>query len=397
MRRTRQLIVGQGARFTRGYAAVPWCGPARASILTSLHEHNHRCLTNNTHHRFVAQGLQLDTVATRMAAAGYRTGFFGKYLNGMSRSLEYVAPGWDRWVRDVTRSNLFNVDGVLHTDRRSNNDRFGAVRCRSFIRRSAGSPWFAVFAPTAPHDPYTPTAAHAHDYDGVRWDPVAFNEADMSDKPSWLRGIPRQDRARMRRAYEGKLEELQDVDDQVAMLLTTLRETGQLANTFVFLVSDNGYLLGEHRLFKKEQPYEESSGVPFLVRGPGVVPGALRPLVSHVDLMPTTLAVAGLDPDAGRELDGRSLLEPLRTGDWSGWRRRLLVENLHRGWTMLREGDTCFIDHEIRGERELYDLGVDPWQLRNRATTVDTSALQARLAAMRGATGTALRALEVGA
>jgi N-acetylglucosamine-6-sulfatase len=198
----------------------------------------------------------------------------------------------------------------------------------------------------------------------------------------------------MRRAYEGKLEELQDVDDQVAMLLTALREIGELANTYVFLVSDNGYLLGEHRLFKKEQPYEESSGVPFLVRGPGVVPGVSRPLVSHVDLMPTTLAVAGLDPDAGRELDGRSLLEPLRTGDWSGWRQRLLVENLHLDWTMLREGDTCFVDHEARGERELYDLDADPWQLRSRAATVDTTVLQARLTSMRSATGRALRALE---
>ena len=98
---------------------------------------------------------------------------------------------------------------------------------------------------------------------------------------------------------------------------TCCGDTGQLARTWIFFVSDNGYLLGEHRLFRKEQPYEESAGIPFVVRGPGLAPGTADAFVSQVDLMPTTLDIAGLDPDAGRALDGRSLLDPLRTGDWA--------------------------------------------------------------------------------
>ena len=164
----------------------------------------------------------------------------------------------------------------------------------------------------------------------------------------------------MRRVLEGKLEELQDLDDQIGRLLAVLRKTGQLKRTWVFLVSDNGYLLGEHRLFHKEQPYEESSGVPYVVRGPGVEPGTRSALVSQVDLMPTTLDIAGLDPDAGRDLSGRSMLQPLRTGDWGRWRRRLLVENPDLGWAMLREGSTAYIEHHERGEWELYDLESDP-------------------------------------
>ena len=117
----------------------------------------------------------------------------------------------------------------------------------------------------------------------------------MSDKPTWLRDLPPQDRGRMRRLYEGKLEELQDVDDHIGDVLDVLRRTGQLARTWIFVVSDNGYLLGEHRLFHKSQPYEEAAGIPFVVRGPGVEPRATDALVSQVDLMPTTLDIAGLD------------------------------------------------------------------------------------------------------
>ena len=170
------------------------------------------------------------------------------------------------------------------------------------IDRSRRFLWFAVFAPTAPHGPSTPSPEHADDFDGVSWDPPALNEADASDKPTWIRDLPPQDRRRMRKIYEGKLEELQDVDDQVASVLNVLWRTGQLRRTWIFFVSDNGYLLGEHRLFHKSQPYEESAGIPFLVRGPGVRPlvtgalvvasnGLVRRLVERVRRRPFVLAL----------------------------------------------------------------------------------------------------------
>jgi arylsulfatase A-like enzyme len=116
--------------------------------------------------------------------------------------------------------------------------------------------------------------------------------------------------------------------------------------------------------------------------------------VSQVDLMPTTLQVAGLDPDDGRDLDGRSLLPQLLSGDWSGWRRRLLVENPNLGWAMLREGQMSFIHQYERGDLELYDLADDPYQLRSLHRTIDTGDHLARLLALRTAAGRPLRALE---
>jgi arylsulfatase A-like enzyme len=395
MPRVTKRLVGRGTRFKTGYAAVPLCGPARASMLSGLYPHNHGSTSNDTHRPFVTAGRDQDTVATRMKAAGYDTGYFGKYMNGMEDDRRYIAPGWDRWVNWLNGHD-FCVDGVIKTVKQAHVDPYSAAKCRNFIEARVRTPWFAVFAPRNPHTggKFEPSPEHEHDFDGVQWDPAAFNEKDMTDKPSHLQNLPLRDREAMRSVWEHKLEELQDTDDQIEQILDTLAATNQLARTFIFFVSDNGYLLGEHRMRAKGKAYEESAGIPFVVSGPGVPATKGRELVSQVDLMPTTLAIAGTDLGAGSPLDGRSMLEPLTTGDWSGWRRRMLVEHPNNGWAMLREGSLSFIDHHQHGEQELYDLALDPHQLSSTARDSDTTALTARLNAMRAATGTGLRELE---
>jgi len=396
-------LVGQGVNFTNGYAAVPWCGPARASMLTGMYMHNHGVDTNTTLPAFVHKGLDEDTVATRMSDAGYVNGYFGKYLNGHAKHPEYVAPGWHRWVALVDSESQFNVDGrVSEIDTHVElADRYSVNHCKEFVLDQAENPWFAVFAPSAPHDPYHPSAEHAHDFDDVSWHPPAFNEKDLSDKAEFLRSHSPQDQHKMRRIWEGKLEELRDVDDQLRDLMGLLADTGQLDNTIIMMVSDNGYLLGEHRLFQKKQPYEESTGIPFVVRGPGFAAGSSpKALVSQVDLMPTTLAAAGLDPDAHRALDGRSMLANLRSGDWTDWRRRLLSEDPHAGWAQLREGDLAYIDYYSHHATELYDLSRDPYEMRALPTfgsghvATERARAQRQVDALRRAGGLKLRALE---
>lgn len=422
MQQTGVNLVEAGANFSNGYAAVPWCGPARASMLSGMYVHNHLCYTNMTHPNFVRQGLDQDTIATRMHAAGYATGYFGKYMNGHYTDDTYVAPGWDRFVAlfgaetnesrvmfpDLTETEIpINVDGTVDviTQYWGSGDKVAAKHLCNFVKAhpTPADPWFAVFAPTAPHRPYNPSQEHSDDFDGATWNPPALNEKDMTDKPPWIEGLPPLDREAMRAEWEGRAEELQDTDDQISSILTALDESGQASNTVVMLVSDNGYLLGEHRLHAKKQPYEEATNVPFVVWGPGISPGTPSPLVSQVDLMPTTLDLAGLDPDAGRVLDGRSMLGPLRTGDWSNWRKRLLSENPHYGWAMLREDNWSYIRHyggpaQEQTAQELYDLSVDPAQMSNLAGTGSTTVkaeLKAKVDQMRLAKGLDLRELEV--
>lgn len=139
--------------------------------------------------------------------------------------------------------------------------------------------------------------------------------------------------------------------------------------------------------------------------------GATRTaLVNHMDLMPTTCEIAGLNP-ALLDVDGRSMLPYLNADSFSGWRNRMLVSGsddvgpqLNPGgsgdpsgrWWLLREGTKAFILRE-NGAKELYWMGIDPHQERSNARTADP-ALIARLTnsveALRQASGETRRKLE---
>jgi N-acetylglucosamine-6-sulfatase len=422
---TRENIRNLGIEFTLGSADIPLCGPARVSLLTGLSVTTHRCDTNLTWSKFLSSPLQLQerTVASYVNEAGYATGHFGKYVNGHGST---VPPSWDRWCEtrgdgsdsggDATSPNRGNVDGTtIDLPEGTLPSVWAAERCAEFVRARATSPWFAQYCPTIPHYPYTPTPESAHLYDGARRSVPSVNEADMSDKPRWMRDLPLVDLAKVQREYEGKMEELADLDSKgISPILAALEDTGQLANTVIFFTSDNGYLHGEHRQREKDRPYWESSEVPFFAKGPGVRSGTPRvtrkALVNHTDLMPTTCEIAGVSL-ASLEVDGRSMLGRLGAGSFSGWRLRMLVSGsddvgpqLNPGgsddpsgrWWLLREGEMAFILRES-GAKELYLMGTDPYQERSKARTADPALIERltnSVTAMRVASGETRRQLE---
>ncbi len=422
---TRREVRDKGVDHHEGHADIPLCGPARVSLLTGLSVTTHKCDTNRTWSDFAGSPLQLQerTVARHVKGAGYATGHFGKYVNGHSGT-GTVPPHWDRWCEitgdggdspgDADNPNRGNVDGTwvdLPEDSVSPSI-WAARRCADFVRARQGSPWFAEYCPSIPHFPYTPTARSAHLYDGARRRVSSVNEKDMSDKPEWMRDLPLVNLSSTQAEYEGKMEELADLDYYgIRPILAALGETGQLANTVIFFTSDNGYLHGEHRQRRKDRPYWESAEVPFFVKGPGVLSGVKRgALVNHTDLMPTTCEIAGVSP-ASLEADGRSMLPHLGASAYSGWRRRMLVtgsddvgpegnpggSNEPSGrWWLLREDAKAFILRES-GAKELYWMGTDPHQEQSKARTADP-ALIARLTDlvrdMRVASGEARRRLE---
>jgi len=421
---TRRKIRDLGIEFTMGSTDIPLCGPARVSLLTGLSVTTHKCDTNLTWPKYRDSPLDLQqrTVARYMKEAGYVTGHFGKYINrhwveGTVPSS--VPPYWDRWCeteasgQESLISNEGNVDGkVIALPERLPPAVWAAQRCAEFVLARAASPWFAQYCPSIPHFPYTPTDRSAHLYDGARRRAPSVNETDMSDKPRWMRDLPPVDLDEAQAEYEGKLEELADLDYYgMRPILRALAETGQLANTVIFFTSDNGYLHGEHRMRRKDEPYWESAEVPFFAKGPGVRSGAIRKaLVNHTDLMPTTCEIAGISP-ASLEVDGRSMLPHLEADAFSGWRKRMLVSGsddvgprLNPGgsndpsgrWWLLREGQKAFILRE-NGAKELYLMGTDPYQERSKARTFDPALIE-RLTSfvqdMRAASGAARRQLE---
>jgi arylsulfatase A-like enzyme len=407
MPKLREGLVDGGVTFERGFVSDPLCCPSRATILTGRYAHNHGVKSNSLPgggaEKFRDDGLDRDTIATRLKQAGYSTGYFGKYLNEYRG--RYVPPGWDRWFvysgsATAERSYDMNDQGrvLTYTHSHTNETDLTADRAAGFINEHARGPWFMVVGTRAPHGPHRPSDNHRNDFNGV--DLPRFGEDDVSDKPAAVRNAPPLDERRtdrLREEYEGKLETLQDVDDLVGKLLNRLEATGQLRETYVVYTTDNGWLLGEHNLTAKGLPYEEAIRVPYVVRGPGVPRGETRDeLVANVDLAPTFAGWAGAElPGA----DGRDLAPLLGDGPAPSWRERLLIEHFAgHAWVGLRTPHYTYVEHAT-GEKELYDLREDPRQMRSVHESADRALLEGlerRLESLRDCAGDGCRAAERG-
>jgi arylsulfatase A-like enzyme len=203
------------------------------------------------------------------------------------------------------------------------------------VRNAKGSPWFAYVAFNSPHRPtYTePECADNYRDQGFPKSPE-FDEEDVSDKPQWIRSSPASATKTGRGTTAGtanRLRAMRSVNDAIAGLLRSLRETEQIDNTYVVLWNDNGYHIGQHRIPEgKRTVYEEDVRYPMVVRGPGVGHDAKdERLVSGADLNPTFLELAG--GPTPEYVDGRSLV-PLFSGSELPWREALLLEGYDDGF-----------------------------------------------------------------
>jgi arylsulfatase A-like enzyme len=276
--------------------------------------------------------------------------------------------------------------------------------------RRALKPFFIWWAPAAPHredvattlmgrpgpDP-RPAPRHAQQSESyVLPEPPSFNEPDISDKPTNITdNAPTMSQAQidqLKLDYQGRGGSLRAVDDHVAKLVKTLRDTHQYRNTVIVFLSDNGWLQGQHRITgDKYLPYEESLRIPFILRGPSIpVDRTIHGQVSNVDFAPTLLDLANAKP--GRTMDGTSLLPttwhpsklpnrvleiealaPLFEGD-------IPVNAWDRPYTGVRTNRYTYVVYEETGDVELYDRQADPYQLDNLADDPSYAAVRAKLA-----------------
>ena len=211
-------------------------------------------------------------------------------------------------------------------------------------------------------------------------------EADVSDKPSWIRELPPADatsHARFQATRRRSYETLRAVDDAVRAVIDALRTRGELRRTLIVFTSDNGLAFGEHRWTKKTCAYDECLRVPFLVRMPGVAHRVERALVSTVDLAPTIAELAGVTPPG--PVAGTSLVRLLRTGRSEGLDGEVYAEWLGEGlrvprWWALRTRGFAYVELAT-GERELYALREDPFELVNVVDEPRFAAVVERLSA----------------
>lgn len=425
----QRLLVGQGASFSRYFAATPLCAPSRASILRGQFAHNHGVLRNSGSQAgadaFRTAGLEARTVATALQNAGYETALLGKYLNGYPPAKSVVPPppvGWGTWVAALGHEPYgnynysLNVNGVAQSFGDAPEDYLTDVLTRQALQvidqAAADRAMFLYLAPLAPHTPSEAAPRHLGMFaDAVAPRTPAFDERRVRDKPDWIRNTPQFTAERIARIdtdYANRLASLQAVDDQVEAVVRRVETLGRLESTYFFLLSDNGYFLGEHRQpHGKDAPHDAASRVPLIVRGPGIAPGReIDSLAVNIDLAPTLLDIAGLAMP--RFMDGRSLL-PLLTGDSARWRRVVLLEGFGKETTdaiagekatpafqALRGESSLYVEYET-GERELYNKVDDPFELSNVADSASKELLahySRRLRALSRCAGEQCRSLD---
>lgn len=391
--RTRRLIGKPGVTYSRGLSENPLCCPFRAVLLTGQYTHNNGVLSNKGRNGGFAALDRNRTLNVTLKRRGYNTAWIGKYLNGYPtsrrlRAKKYVPPGWTEWhapvanIYDYRRVTL-NRNGRLHRYTKHRADLMGQVGS-AVIKRLAQrrKPFFAAVSFLAPHVgtspgagwvPPVPAPRHRGSLRGRMGPmPTSFNERNVSDKPRFIRRLPRlSTKRRQKMVYSRRVraESLKSVDQAIARQLRALRSTGELRNTIVAFTSDNGILLGEHRLTNQKQvPYEESVRVPMMMRGPGFPSGRTdRALVGAVDLASTVARAARVvgalpHPVDGRDLrpkQGRSIL--LETGTYLLGNKKT---GARRAYVGVRSGKFMYAKY-WNGDEELYNLARDPHQLRS--------------------------------
>lgn len=372
MPKTSKYFKDEGAWFPNGLSTTPVCCPARASIFTGRFVHNHGVKS------FTPYKLDQDTtLQAELQAGGYRTAFFGKYLNDWVRQDD--PPFFDDWA-SFPQSNATTYEGGRYNVRGKvvNGRTFSThfLRNRAFRFLEQGEiegdtrPWMMYISTPAAHLPFVAEPRFANARVG-RWKGnEAVVEEDLSDKPSHVIQPPRGkcDLACGRSIRKQQHRTLMSVDVMVDDIMKQLEELGQSDNTLALFVSDNGIMWGEHGLGNKRFPYRQSVNVPFGMRWPNeVTPEIDKRLVSIVDIAPTALDASRVESEAGTEMDGRSLLD--------NWRRQeMLLEHWDTAiatvpkYRSLWSKDYQYVEYYDGKEisfREYFDLREDPWQLEN--------------------------------
>ncbi len=381
-------LAAQSAQVERFYVS-PVCTPTRASLMTG--RYNYRTRAIDTYIGRAMMEPEEVTIAEMLRDAGYATGIFGKWHLGDAYPMRAMDQGFEESLvhrgggigqpSDPPGGEGKYTDAVLFRNGRREETTgyctdvyFDAAF--DFMERAAGEgrPFFAYVPTNAPHGPFHDVPEDSLEH---------YRRVDLSA------ALPDPDRAgeqvldRLARSYAM----ISNIDDNVGRLMARLDELDLAENTLVVFLVDNGpdrdrYNAGLRG--RKGTVFEGGIRSPLLARWPSRLPAgvdAVDRIAAHIDITPTLLEAAGVEPPAGLHLDGRSLLDLLAgEGDAAGWSDRALYFQFHRG-----DVPTAFRSFAAVGQRyklvhpsprgegdwdgelklELYDLEADPGESRN--------------------------------
>jgi N-acetylglucosamine-6-sulfatase len=389
-------VAREGAQFLNAFATTPLCSPSRASILTGEYAHVHGIIDNTERSKL---SHQLKTFPQELQTAGYETAFFGKWHMGNDNT---PRDGFDRWYCLQGQGSTFdpavNDDGHDVQTHGYVTDLLNA-KTIDFIRQRHSRPFFVYLSHKAMH-PETKQAA-----DGTLSDPNASNfipaprhknlydGAKLPRRPNW--NVPPLDKPALQQTIAGltplgpetgstddsilnRLRMLASVDEGVGQIRKALADEDQLDNTLIVVTGDHGYFYGEHGLsVERRLAYEEGIRVPIVMRYPPLVKAGSKPksLALTIDFAPTFVEMAGGTIPSQHQ--GRSLLPLMEGAAPADWRKSILVEYFSdtvfprmrkMGYHAVRDERWKYIHYDEQANAdELYDLTVDPYEMKNIA------------------------------
>ena len=394
-------LAKEGTRFTNAYSGAPLCQPARTSLATGLFPSQTGVCGNQS--KPVSATQRDDIYMNHLQNAGYYTALIGKH-----HYIDRYGVGMDvrEDVDELKRYGLDSVVQVLGDGENIHNDDdytaylkekglyeefervfpdrawqykthpFGeADTVDGFISRKAlefveaydqEKPFYLNIGFVGPHPPFWCPGELRHSAESVA-DPIGvdFCAEDKERKAHFM-------------------ERCSLIDDYVGRLVQTLKDQGLYENTLIVFSSDHGENAGDFGIWDKRYCYEQSWGVPLVISGAGASceqrgcgNRISKALVSHLDLYPTFLAVAGAEPTVTRERCGRNIFRMLADEPGSGHKEiHAELGTVH----MMRNGNwKIAYDPEAGGVQYLFNLANDPKELSNLVGVAGYESVAAQL------------------
>jgi N-acetylglucosamine-6-sulfatase len=409
-------LAREGAIFERAFHTTPICSPNRASIMTGQYASRHGIIDNVARD---AMSHRLPNYHLALQKLGYETAHIGKWHMGNDGK---PRPGYDRWISFDGHGRLsdpkLNVDGAYEERKGYITDLLNQ-EALAFLSRRRTRPFSLFLAHKAVHPDaeqaadgtiklsgYLPAERHRDLYKGKVF-PKTPNmlppEEVLKSKPAWSEAFAlkktEKSRSLLDALHAGEQEEIRlraammaSVDEGVGQILESLEKSGELDNTFILFLGDNGYFFGEHNLGPERRfAYEAGIRSPFVARFPPLIRAGTRKkeLVICQDIAPTLIELAGGKP--GEHIQGRSLL-PLFRKQKRAWRKSILIEYwaeqampwlvgmTYKAVRTDRHKYIRWLNRSRNGELdELYDLERDPWELKNLAASRAGAPLRSKL------------------
>lgn len=386
-------LATNGCLFTNCFVTTSICAASRASIFAGQYARRtgiHNFVTN-----FSEKALS-QTYPMLLRAAGYRTGFAGKY--GVGRSEEMPRDKYDFWA------GIGGQPRYEHKDSAGNYKHLTTILTEQSIKFldscTAGQPFCLSVSFKAPHvqdsDPrqfiYDPKYANLYKDVSIPT-PLTAEPKYFNALPEFLRKSEARRRWQMRFSTAEKYQQsvrgyyrlITGVDVAIGKIRAELARLGLAENTIIILMGDNGFYLGEHGLAGKWFPHEESIRVPLIIYDPRAAEehrGLKRSdFTLNIDIAPTILDFA--DVPVPKRMQGRSLA-PLTRGQAPKWRTDFFYEHLFGHPAIpkseaLRTGRYKYARYIDYSYEELYDLQNDPHETTNLADKPEHAELLTKL------------------